>query len=312
MDQPDVLIGRRELVGRDTAIATIGSCFAERVVEVLDARGFRTTFHPGGLQYNTFSLAQEFDHLFGPDDPYSDDDFVLGVDGNWEHLFRKALRGPDREQLLADQTELDEEARSAYREAELIVVTLGLTEVWERCSDGLVAVGLPPQPTQSEGLFRFRNSSVEENVQNLERIQARLAEVSDAQLLLTVSPVPLSATFRDMDIIVANCESKSRLRAAVADFRELHPEVSYFHSYELVSHWQGDGGFFLEDGRHVSPAGVAFIMNEFLRMFGRSEVRPEFVPLGEVAMPDQTGARRWKQLKGRVASGVRRFKGLEG
>lgn len=310
--QPGVDSGGSALVGRSTAMATIGSCFAERVVEVLQARGFDATFHPGGLQYNTFSLAQEFDHLFGPDDPYCDDDFVLGVDGKWEHLFRKALRAPDRDALLARQVAIDEEARQAYRRAELIVITLGLTEIWERQRDGLVAVGVPPQPTFGQGGFRFRNSTVAENLANLLRIRNRLAEHTDAKLLVTVSPVPLSATFRDLDIITANCESKSRLRAAVADLREAHPDVHYFHSYELVSHWQGQGTFFLPDGRHVSPQGVAFIMNEFLRMHGAPDVKPPFVPFGEVAMPDQTPGRRWSNLKHRVASKARRLRGMEG
>ena len=302
----------RPLVGPETKIAAIGSCFAERITEHLAARGLDTTFHPAGLQYNTFAIRQEFEHLFGTSG-YSDDDVVLGDDGVWEHLFRKEFRSPDsKAAVLAMATAGDLVARRAYNEADVVVITLGLTEIWQRDSDGLVAVELPPAPSYRAGGWTYRDARVSENIANLERTVELLKANTEAQILITVSPVPLGATFRDEDIIVANCESKSRLRAALADFLLDHPDVMTFHSYELVAQWQGEGTFFEDDGRHVNPQGVAFIMNEFLRMFGRGEMKAEFVPFGSVAMPDQTVGRRFSRLKSKVAGKVRRLKGLEG
>ena len=310
--QPGFEGGAAPLIGASTKIAAIGSCFAERVVEVLESRGLDTTFHPTGLQYNTFSIIQEFDHLFAAEDPYGPDEVVQGADGRWEHPFRKELRAGSRETVAAMEAEADRIAREAYTSADVIVITLGLTEIWERISDGRVAVELPPQPLYAAGGYRHRNSTVAENIANLERIRARLREATTAEILVTVSPVPLHATFRPLDVVVANCESKSRLRAAVADFVEQYPDVHYFHSYELVSCCDGQQSFFLEDGRHISPQGVAFIMNEFLRMYGKDDLRPDFVPFGKVAMPDQTVGRRVRNLKSRVAKKVRKLKGLEG
>ncbi len=302
----------RPLVGPDTKIAAIGSCFAERITEYLSARGLHTTFHPAGLQYNTFAIRQEFEHLFGTSG-YSDDDVVLGDDGVWEHLFRKAFRSKEsKETVLAMARAADVLARRAYAEADVVVITLGLTEIWQRESDGLVAVELPPAPSYRSGGWTFRDARVSENIANLERTLELLQANTKATVLMTVSPVPLAATFRDEDIIVANCESKSRLRAALADFLLDHPDVLTFHSYELVAQWQGQGTFFEDDGRHINPQGVAFIMNEFLRMFGRGAMKAEFVPFGSVAMPDQTAARRLSRLKSKVARKVRRLKGLEG
>ena len=192
--------------------------------------------------------------------------------------------------------------------ATVIVITLGLTEIWQRKSDGCVAVTLPLQPAVARGEYTFRNSTTAENLANLRAIIEQLRGFSSAPIVVTVSPVPLHATFRDTDIIVANCESKSRLRAVVADLLEEREELHYFHSYELVSHWQGPETFFLEDGRHVSPDGVAFIMNEFLRMYGAPGLRPPFVPFGQIDKPDQTAARRFKNLRSRVAKRVRDIK----
>lgn len=300
------------LVGPETKIAAIGSCFAERITEYLEARGLPTTFHPAGLQYNTFAIRQEFEHLFGTSG-YSDDDVVLGDDGVHEHLFRKAFRSTEsKETVLQMAADGDAIARTAYTEADVIVITLGLTEIWQRDSDGLVAVELPPAPAHRAGGWTFRSCTVAENIANLERTYELLKANTSAEILITVSPVPLGATFRDQDIIVANCESKSRLRAALADFLIAHPDVYTFHSYELVAQWQGRGTFFEDDGRHVNPQGVAFIMNEFLRMYGRDGMKAEFVPFGSVEMPDQTIEKRFSRLKSKVATKVRRMKGLEG
>jgi len=270
------------------------------------------TFHPAGLQYNTFSILQEFRHLFQKESPYCNEDIAEGGEHGWEHPFRKALRGESREQVLAMQEDCDVRAREAYDNADLIVITLGLTEIWERISDGLIAVELPPGTLHEQGGFRLRSATTAENVANLHAITDLLQEHTSAHVLVTVSPVPLHATFRDQDVVIANCESKSRLRAAVADFLEQRTEVHYFHSYELVSQWQGPETFFLEDGRHVSPKGVAFIMNEFLRMYGKDDVRPEFVRFGKVDMPDQTFKKKLSNLHSAARRKARQLKGLEG
>ena len=300
------------LIDEETRIAAIGSCFAERVTEVLSARGMNATFHPAGLQYNTFSILQEFRHLFQEKSPYCDEDIAPGGEHGWEHPFRKALRGPSREQVLAMQEDCDARAREAYNNADLIVITLGLTEIWERINDGLVAVELPAAILHEQGGFRLRSATTAENVANLHAITDLLQEHTNAHILVTVSPVPLHATFRDLDVVIANCESKSRLRAAAADFLEERPEVHYFHSYELVAQWQGPETFFLEDGRHVSPNGVAFIMNEFLRMYGQDDVRPEFVRFGKIDMPDQTLTKRLSGLRNAALRKARQLKGQEG
>ncbi len=63
-------------------------------------------------------------------------------------------------------------------------------------------------------------------------------------------------------------ESKSRIRAAVSEFVERHPDVRYFHSYEMVVTAERQSDYFREDGRHVHRHAVKYIVSEFLRLFG--------------------------------------------
>ena len=78
------------------------------------------------------------------------------------------------------------------------------------------------------------------------------------RFVLTLSPVPLRATFRkEVDVWTANTESKAVLRTALAQFGKL-----YFPAYEIAMA-AGQGWPFKDDARHVRPAIVQAIMEVF-------------------------------------------------
>ncbi len=78
--------------------------------------------------------------------------------------------------------------------------------------------------------------------------------------------MPLQNTFTDQDIVVANAESKAVLRAAAGAFARRHDNVSYFPSYEMVTHSQPD--FALRaDRAHVEPEMVDHIMSSFIDVY---------------------------------------------
>ena len=55
----------RPLVGPDTRVATIGSCFASELAKAMDRLGLRGAMHPAGLFYTSRSIRQELAHVFG-------------------------------------------------------------------------------------------------------------------------------------------------------------------------------------------------------------------------------------------------------
>ena len=109
----------------------------------------------------------------------------------------------------------------------------------------------------------------------LERIHALLSRYghSDVQVVVTVSPVPLTATFSQHDIVLANTLSKSTLRAAAAWWACAHENVHYFPSYEIVMNSQRDSAWYA-DGIHVRPELVRHIMETFLRTHIADETEP--------------------------------------
>ena len=53
------------LVGPETRVATIGSCFAAELASMMDVVGIHGAMHPGGLFYSTATIRQELERLAG-------------------------------------------------------------------------------------------------------------------------------------------------------------------------------------------------------------------------------------------------------
>jgi hypothetical protein len=88
-------------------------------------------------------------------------------------------------------------------------------------------------------------------------------------MLVTVSPVPLLITFRDMDVLVANAYSKSVQRAALDEFVLGKEGVDYFPSYEFVTLSNPAAAWSRGDYRHVSSDVVNRIMSDVLLRYAR-------------------------------------------
>jgi hypothetical protein len=123
--------------------------------------------------------------------------------------------------------------------------------------------------------------------EDLQAIVDLLRSQTKARVVVTVSPIPLHATVTAADVRVANSESKHRIRAAVSEFIQDHPDVKYFHSYEMVTTAERMSDFMLADGRHVSRTGVDYIVSEFVRMFGGGGLTAPDVDLSWLTEPSK-------------------------
>ena len=83
------------------------------------------------------------------------------------------------------------------------------------------------------------------------------------RILLTVSPVPLTATASTQHVLAATVYSKSVLRAAAGELYSLHQDVDYFPSYEIVASPFLRTKFFEKNMRSVSKRGVDLVMHHF-------------------------------------------------
>jgi len=154
---------------------------------------------------------------------------------------------------------------------DVFVFTLGLTEAWRDRRDGTV---FPVAPGTAAGKFdtdnhEFVNFDVFDVVEDLNFVVRSLREMNPSiKVLLTVSPVPLTATATDNHVIQATTYSKAVLRAAAGHCVERYSNVDYFPSYEIITSPVFHRRFFEANLRSVTLRGVEMVMQVF---FGAHE-----------------------------------------
>ncbi|MBK8169268.1 MAG: GSCFA domain-containing protein [Sandaracinaceae bacterium] len=254
--------------------------------------------HPTGLFYTTRTMRQEIERIFGGWKEYNDEP-VWKVKGGYVHPFKDygaVFQTP--EELKAWSDDLDLKAEDLFKNANVVVATLGLIEGWMQPRNGNHYRQIPhPEIFPTLGA-KFTRLTVADMIEDLRVIRELLQKHTSAKLVLTVSPIPLHATMLDRDIRVANTESKARIRAAVSEFIDQYPDVHYFHSYEMVTTAERASDYMLEDGRHVNRQAVDFILAEFLSQVAGPGVPVPQIDISWLTPPSQKAERvahRWTQ-----------------
>lgn len=156
--------------------------------------------------------------------------------------------------------------RSIFEQADVFIFTLGLTETWAHRETGLV---FPTAPGVIAGRFdpaayEFCNLGMADTLEDLDqaiRLMRHLAP--KLKILLTVSPVPLTATASGQHVLSATTYSKSVLRAVAGEIAATEPDIDYFPSYEMVSATPFAGDSYGPNLRSVTPGRVADVMRIF-------------------------------------------------
>ena len=160
--------------------------------------------------------------------------------------------------------------RKMFTECDVFVFTLGLTEAWRSLKDGSV---VPVAPGVIGGSFdpakyEFRNFTVDEVREDLEAFLSALRAINPGvKVLLTVSPVPLIATYENRHVLVSTTYSKAVLRVVAEQVMQGRDWVDYFPSYEIITGSYAGGLYYENDHREVNHLGVAHAMRCFLNNY---------------------------------------------
>jgi hypothetical protein len=268
------------IVHRHTPLGSAGSCFAVEIAHNLQARGFRyvITERDGrkngtpadscalwGTLFNAPAFRQLVERAYGVIELPR---LVRKTTLSGTTVYMDAFRhGPYWDSLEAWERNYEHhvaKAREALDQCEVFILTLGMNEVWHS-RDGQYYFPVSPWDFQE-----VQNSvlTVEENLQHLDRMVAVWRNHNPRiRFIVSVSPVPLQATFRseECSVITANCHSKSTLRVVAEAFVKRHPEVYYMPSFESVLYCTKEP--WTADQRHVSKEAIAKVMDLFNCMF---------------------------------------------
>ena len=170
------------------------------------------------------------------------------------------------EQLIQSRTYHLKCVKELLNRTDLFIFTLGLTECWEHTSSNSI---LPIAPGVIAGQFekenyRFVNLSFSQCLNDFIDFRDHMKSKCNpnAKFLLTVSPVPLTATYSGSHVLHANTYSKATLRAVAAELYRFD-DVDYFPSYEIVTNPANRSTFFENNLRSVTSEAVAAVMKIF-------------------------------------------------
>ncbi|MGQ0611960.1 MAG: GSCFA domain-containing protein [Paracoccaceae bacterium] len=310
---PGDLYVPRFTISRQNKIATAGSCFAQHIGRALrgaafnvldcepapteldtdeaDARGYGLFSARYGNIYTARQLLQVLREAEGQARPAA---AVWERNGRFYDAQRPGILPgglPSEAAVLADRASHLAALRGLFRDLDVFVFTFGLTEAWVHQATGTV---YPTAPGTIAGqhdpsVFAFRNFDATEVLADFEAFRAALLQINPGvRFLVTVSPVPLTATATDMHVEVATAYSKATLRAVCGMLVARHPDIDYFPSYELITSQNARGVYFDANMRNVSNQGVAAAMKLFMTAqgIGAAPQRTGPVP-GDAAGADQ-------------------------
>lgn len=267
----------------DAKVFTAGSCFARNIERALRKMDYNIVSSDPDF-YNPFPDRQPF-HRFNKYTIHSIANEIEWALGD-RPMDAKALLCPTKDGLYCDTQTLGDslsaplEEMVRFREtynakfatvadADVVMLTLGLVECWHDEATGEYLNRFPGMTALKSNPDRFTLHVLDyqDIYDGLVRTYDTIARHNDRfKMLVTVSPVPLDRTFRDSDILVANCYSKSVQRAAVEAFVQSHP-VDYFPSYEIVTLTDSAYAWGDQDYRHVRGEMVDRLMGRVLERY---------------------------------------------
>ncbi|MFJ1600335.1 GSCFA domain-containing protein [Streptomyces sp. NPDC088261] len=311
-------------LGQDDTIVTAGSCFSGHLGPALRAEGLRwydAEPAPPGLteeegharHYGRFSfrtgdistagvlrqwLTWAFADEMSPEE-HTEPAEVWSEGGRHYDPFRPAVEpgGYATPDAVRDARRTTLAAiRDGVTRASCLILTLGTTEAWRDRATGFTYPVCPGtvRGTFDAGRHVFHNATLTEVHRDLSATVALARRVNPGlRVLLTVSPVPLTATATGGHVLAANTCSKSVLRAVAGQLAQELDHVDYFPSYEIITGFPFGGTFFEPDLRSVTPGGMALMTRHFLAGLGlpaglRPEPRTTLVPSPPVPVRSAT------------------------
>jgi len=285
----DPMVAAKFQIKPSDRVATMGSCFAQHISRHLLQRGLQyfvaETGDPSlsaekqiernygvfsaryGNVYTTRQAVQLFDRAFGLFNP---------LETSWEteaggfvDPFRPQIEPTPWatiEEVVKSRDEHLSSVRRVFLESDILVFTLGLTEAFVSADDGAV---YPVAPGVSGGSYAsdrymFVNYGVDQVMRDLDELISKVREINaELRFILTVSPVPLIATFEPRHVLVSTTISKASLRVAANEITKRYDFVEYFPSYEIISGSAAGAKYYENDLREVSQVGVNHVMRIF-------------------------------------------------
>lgn len=285
-------VTEKKFIRSDEKIVTMGSCFAQHLSNIVKKNNYnyyisekspenlsadeakKKNFEIFSARYgNIYTVRQAlqlFDRSFLNFLPEKN---IWKKKNKYIDAFRPFIEPdgfPSEEDLLIDRKKHLEFVKNVFIKSNWFIFTLGLTETWRSKMDGSIYPVAPGVASDSidEKKYEYINFGIREVIEDLENFIKKIYSVNPSiNIILTVSPVPLAATYENRHVLVSTVYSKSVLRVSIDEVKKKFKNVIYFPSYELITTSLNASQYYEDDHRQVSEKGVSHVMRIFVKNF---------------------------------------------
>ena len=257
-----------KIINKDSKVCAMGSCFADEMGWSLRARGVNIGDHGEvkglkhilyrwGTFFNPKNLADCLDRIINNAWKIEDRHFAFNeIENVYWYLFMKIRANSNNLDVVKNKLyEVEEFWKNWLFESDTVILTLGLVEAWLDKKNGrswqsFYGNAISSKPYKD--LAELKVLSYEECLHSVRKCIDLVSNYGEKKnIIVTVSPIPLEYTFRDVDVIVANRYSKSVLRTVAEQVTLENEFVNYFPSMEIVTDCVGWPNAYKDDKRHI-------------------------------------------------------------
>ena len=274
----------------EEGIGTAGSCFAQHISRHLKRNGYNVldveppppglpedVHHKYGFSMysarygNIYTVRQLFQLALEAAGEWAPKNYIWEKNGKYFDALRPAVEpeGLDTPEEVVDHREHHiSRVRILFESMKVFIFTLGLTEAWVHKDSGTV---YPVAPGVIAGhydknayeLQNARHGTIIRDFNRFQSILRKMRNDRDLKIILTVSPVPLTASASGRHVLVANSYSKSTLISAAGQLSANQENIDYFPSYEIATNPRLHSTSFAENLRSIREETVHNIMGHF-------------------------------------------------
>ena len=236
------------LLGPNSQVLCIGSCFAENMGKRLDQLPLEVSNQALGTMFHPLNILQGLrEQNLQASDLYQQGNFYVHPD------FHSQFMGENPTDFLIRLAEIKSKTIAFLKSSNFLIITWGTAFYYE---DQILRRAIANCHKQAASRFVKKQSTVEEICLTYESF---LRENPLQKIILSVSPVR-----HTRDGIPENATSKAILRVAADILAKKFPDqVSYFPAYEIMMDELRDYRFYQSDMIHPTEQAVEYIYKRF-------------------------------------------------
>ncbi|WP_187696343.1 GSCFA domain-containing protein [Xanthovirga aplysinae] len=242
-------------LNHQTAVLTLGSCFADAMGSRFLRDKFQVCKNPFGVLFNPLSAFHLLESVINLQFP-EDNTFIEREGIYFNYNLHSDFSGKSLKELQNKIQETFETTNNFLKTSQYLILTFGTAIIYQIKDSDQTVANCHKMPAQ---LFHKRLLRSEEIELTFKKLYKLLKTFNPAiRMILTVSPIR-----HIKDTLELNAVSKSTVRIACHHLESRFEDVEYFPSYEIMMDDLRDYRFYSQDMLHPTEVAEEYIWEKF-------------------------------------------------